>query len=324
MNEVLLRSCMEADGSHHALVTDPPYGVSGTAEGWDAGDVPPPLAWSAIRAALLPGAHGLVMGHPRTFHHLGVALEKGGFEIRDTISWIYGGGFPKNQNVQKIVDRKYPGGDVQWDGWGTALKPAWNPIFLVRNPLASKTVADNVVQHGAGAINIDASRFPTTDKLGGGAEKETRSDQKSGIWSSPWMDNPEARERHAKTVRENVKKAEVLGRFPSNVAVDQTVAEQFAQIPNRPERFVFRSRATKKERNAGLDEDNLHTTVKPIDLMEWMIRMVTPEGGSVLDPFAGSGTTGVAAVGMGFQFTGYDIREEYVRIANKRIAHAAV
>jgi len=178
-----------------AVVCDPPYGLSFMGKDWDHG-IPGVAFWSAALRVAKPGAHLLAFGGTRTFHRLAVAIEDAGWEIRDTVMWVYGSGFPKSHNVGKGIDKaagaerevvgsriKKAGditggnfkrdtayGDVvlhdtapataaarQWDGWGTALKPAWEPIIVARKPLEG-TVAANVLAHGTGALNIDGCR----------------------------------------------------------------------------------------------------------------------------------------------------------------------
>src|SRR5699024_10569877 len=190
-----------------AIVTDPPYGLGFMGRKWDS--LPPSLEWAeACYRVLKPGGHIAAFGGTRTWHRLAVAIEDAGFEMRDSLAWLYGSGFPKSHDVGKAIDKlagaerevvgagKYAArgrrtdnavygqatessGEVitapatpeaqQWDGWGTALKPAFEPIVLARKPLAEKTVARNVLAHGTGAINVDACRIETEDNLNGGA-----------------------------------------------------------------------------------------------------------------------------------------------------------
>jgi len=251
---------------------------------------------------------------------------------------------------------------IQWEGWGTALKPAHEPIVLARKFLIG-TVAENVSEHGTGGLNIDESRIETTDSLGGGAETQTRSDQKGHEgWTRPWMEREEDQEAHAGRVRANVEKAEQMGRWPANVIMDEGAGEMLdeqtgeqksgtyvgrnrkGEKPNEvygtyqaptmdvsygdsggASRFFYCAKASKAEREQGLApvEDgkraNTHPTVKPVALMEYLIRLVAPPGGIVLDPFAGSGTTGKAAVRLGFPFFGIELEPEFVELARKRI-----
>ena len=228
-----------------SVVTDPPYElkkVKGGSGGgfmgkrWDATGVAfDPATWAEVLRVLKPGGHLLAFGAPRTYHRMTCAIEDAGFEIRDSIHWIFGSGFPKSLDVRKAIDKMADASDAarQWDGWGTALKPAHEPIVVARKPLIG-TVAENVLQHGTGALNIDGCRVPTTDDLGGGAEKGTRPEQKGNEgWTRPWMADESAREAHAARVRENVEKAEALGRWPANVVHDGSDAVLSA-FPNAP------------------------------------------------------------------------------------------
>lgn len=213
----------------------------------------------------------------------------------------------------------------QWAGWGTALKPAWEPIIVARKPLIG-TVAANVLAHGTGALNIDGTRI--------GTEAITINTFDDG--AKPFGGGA----GHPYTSRES------KGRWPANVALDEAAAEQ-----HEWSRYFYCAKASRSERNAGLDgmperahvalntqngalsdprmnrpqerrpQANVHPTVKPIALMRWLVRMVTPPGGLVLDPFAGSGSTGCAAVLEGVNFIGIEKEASYAAIAERRIAH---
>jgi hypothetical protein len=228
----------------------------------------------------------------------------------------------------------------QWEGWGTALKPAWEPICLARKPLSEKTVAANVLRWGTGAINADATRIPTEDKLGVGMVSMGRPKVADG-WDRPWMHDPEVTERKKVESAAKVAQAESLGRFPANLCHDgsQEVLDLFpeskAGVQTKPlgtggiwsdesnnpcgpqygdsgsaARFFYCAKASKSDR-----ANSKHPTVKPIKpikLMQWLCRMVTPPGGVVLDPFAGSGTTGAAAILEGFKPILIEREDEYV------------
>ncbi len=412
-----------------AVVTDPPYGLGDTSparvaeclRAWSSGEawevsgsgfmgrawdawVPPPELWREVFRVLKPGGHAVVFAGSRTQDLMSVALRLAGFEVRDTLMWLYGSGFPKSHNVSKAIDRqrddrsevyevtswiratrdkmgltnrtineRFGVGDMarhwtdvppngkqptvppldqvpklldvlgvqwseipsrvqyllvelnsrkgqpaptwfarevigehtrdmggmgggandarrmgkdrritasatdearKWEGWGTALKPAYEPALLLRKPLGGATVARCVLEHGTGALNIDASRV--------GDE----------------------------------------GRFPANVMIDEHVA---AELGERG-RYFYTPKASKAEREAGLEgfdkkRANTHPTVKPIDLMRYLVRMVTPPNGTVLDPFAGSGSTLCAAALEGFDYIGIERESEYVEIARARVAH---
>ena len=247
---------MEAQ-SVDSIVCDPPYGLSFMGKNWDHG-VPGVAFWAEALRVAKPGAHLLAFGGTRTFHRLAVAIEDAGWEIRDTIMWVYGNGFPKSLNVGKAIDKAAgaerevvatikktpsassdcnevwvrpwaegkttmditaPATDAakQWDGWGTALKPAWEPVIVARKPLEG-TVAANVLKWGTGAINVDGCRVETEDKLGGGTEK--RSSSNFEAFDSPWKHDTDAQERMAAQVRVKVAHAETLGRWPANLIHD--------------------------------------------------------------------------------------------------------
>lgn len=417
-----------------ACVTDPPYGLGepppmqDVLRAWLAGEVyqpkgrgfmgkawdafvPGPAVWREVFRVLKPGAHLLTFGGSRTYDLIGVALRLAGFEVRDTLSWMYGTGFPKSLNVSKAIDdaagaerevigrRKRDGGPAgmteekgwnagpmanddgtvvvttpatdaarRWEGWGTALKPAWEPVILARKPLAG-TVAQNVQAHGTGALNIDGCRI---------GEENTQRTQvgTTQVWEGGAFSG----------ARTN---GSLAGRWPANVLLDEHTAElldaqtgesksgvqrrpfgrggiwstQKGEAPAGPQygdsggasRFFYVAKASRAERDAGCEalpvrsageatdrEDgadglssprsgagrtggarNIHPTVKPLALMRWLVRLVTPPGGCVLDPFAGSASTGVAALQEGALFVGIERETEYVPIALARLEHAA-
>ncbi len=303
-----------------SVVCDPPYGLSFMGKQWDHG-VPGVAFWAEALRVAKPGAHLVAFGGTRTLHRLTCAIEDAGWEIRDCLSWLYGSGFPKSHNGQ-------------WGG--TALKPAWEPIILARKPLVG-TVAANVAQHGTGGLNIDGCRIGT----------DAGWSYPNGRGGQGWH----GRESLSTDLR--VPKKADAGRWPANVALDSEAAaildEQSGErkgmatqrdIRHTPSayfgadkhpgiregfndsggasRFFYCAKPSRAERGA----DNVHPTVKPVALMRWLCRLVTPPGGLVLDPFTGSGTTGCAAVAEGFRFVGCEKEAEYVAIAEKRIAAA--
>ena len=376
-----------------AIVTDPPYGLGFMGRKWD--DLPPSLEWAeACYRVLKPGGHIAAFGGTRTWHRLAVAIEDAGFEMRDSLAWLYGSGFPKSMNVSKAIDkaagaegtygapksaahaahigksdystdeknagwdrpwmhdadaidrsaRIYEGGSEdarRWDGWGTALKPAFEPIVLARKPLAEKTVARNVLAHGTGAINVDACRIDAK----GRPLRESRSEPSV----STFGDGLNGSKAVGSTDQ---------GRWPANVLLDQHAAawvdEQSGDRPssgvyegdgsrdpgdhatgfgggNRPaamyadkggaSRFFYTAKAPKRERP---NVDGVqHPTVKPLAIMRWLIRLVTPPGGVVLDPFAGSGATLEAALIEGFNPIGIELEAEYLPLIQHRIDRQA-
>jgi site-specific DNA-methyltransferase (adenine-specific) len=312
-----------------SIVTDPPYGIGFMGKKWDTpgsfverktdttrtwdhvgGNHNPSNALDAARTRrregvrfgrwcedwasaaidlLRPGGHLVAFGGTRTFHRLACAIEDAGFEIRDQIGWVFGSGFPKSRNVG--------------NGWGTALKPAWEPVCVARKPLIG-TVAENVLQHGCGALNIDACRVETApgDK---------------GEW-------PITERRHSDVAYTLAPVATVQdkGRWPANVIHDGS-EEVLAGFPaeagggRSAARFFYCAKASGAER-AG----SKHPTVKPLALMRYLCRLVTPPGGTVLDPFAGSGSTLQAAVEDGFNAIGIEREAEYVADIERRLERA--
>lgn len=371
-----------------ACVTDPPYELGFMGKAWDARGVAfDPATWAAVLRVLKPGAHLLAFGGTRTFHRMAVAIEDAGFELRDTVMWMYGTGFPKSHDVAKAVHaqlvvggssptarRKAEMGEhyttgatygrineeramervradkrpiapaamrpeaAPWDGWGTALKPAWEPIIVARKPLIG-TVAANVLAHGTGALNIDGCRIdaPGVDL---GRNNNARTDGTSYVVQRETM---------------RVDNSGGLGRWPANVIHDGSdeVLDAFAaygekgggpggaiaysQPDIRGDNF---NRASERQLRAGMSygdtgtaarffysakagkEDRAgskHPTVKPIALMRYLCRLVTPPGGHILDPFAGSGTTLAAAFHEGFEATVIEQEAEHAADCRRRL-----
>lgn len=364
--QILQGDCMERlldipEGSIDAVVTDPPYGLGFMNKDWDIG-VPSAELFRLCLRAMKPGAHLLAFGGSRTYHRLAVAVEDAGFEIRDQIMWLYGSGFPKSRNIGKEVDG--------WEGWGTALKPAHEPIVVARKPLTG-TVAENVIEHGPGAINIDSCRIPSEPmppNTGAGGMPRHREDESrtAGVAAQPheggrWPANvmhdgsdevlaafPEAKgQQGALTGSEPSSK---MGRANCYGVMDRR-KEAVPRIESSTSaaRFFYCAKASRQDRNEGCDgleerplqwssgsqnpgsfqsegtkkaARNHHPTVKPTELMRYLCRLVTPPGGTVLDPFMGSGSTGKAAVLEEFAFIGVEIDSGYAEIADRRIRYA--
>jgi len=374
--------------------------------------------WQEALRVLKPGGHLIAFSGSRTYHRMAVAIEDAGFEIRDQIMWVYGSGFPKSHNISKTLDKSennevwennaYGGGNSkcdkcgkwmisgspcqcpkpiiefktaaakQWQGWGTALKPAHEPMVLARKPLIG-TVANNVLTFGVGGLNIDGSRVAATETLA--RPFNEANNQTFGKYEK--FGNP----------------IEPTGRFPANFihdGSDEVVAlfpdtgksgvainrNRTGKKPNEvyeggwgnlnedvgfadsgsAARFFYCAKASKKDRNEGLadlesksagfstryclecgknvpqagscgcnagiemrppnPQQNHHPTVKPTTLMQYLVRLVTPPNGIVLDPFLGSGSTGKAAMYEGFNFVGIELTPEYLPIAKARIEFA--
>jgi site-specific DNA-methyltransferase (adenine-specific) len=356
------------DNSVDSIVTDPPYELGFMGKSWDNSGIAYNVElWAECLRVLKPGGHLLAFGGSRTYHRLACAVEDAGFEVRDQIMWLYGSGFPKSLNLKD-----------EWAGWGTALKPAHEPIVVARKPLTG-TVANNVLEWGTGALNIDGSRVGT----------ETITNTPAGsLGNGQTMSGGKAQDDLPPTT--------VTGRWPANVIHDGSdeVLEGFpdskspkpykkkkagwlppASTHTQNElqsveygdegsaaRFFYCAKASKSERNAGLEglpeqqiaakgnglnrscatcgaktlggcdcpdrtfenakRQNFHPTVKPIALMRYLVKMVTPLGGTVLDPFLGSGTTACAAILEGFEWLGCEMTEDYWPIIEARVLWA--
>ena len=324
MHELHHGNCLDIlrtmpDASVDAVVTDPPYGLSFMGKRWDY-DVPSVEIWEQCLRVLKPGGYLLAFAGTRTQHRMAVRIEDAGFEIRDMIAWMYGSGFPKSHNLQD--DRQ---------GWGTALKPAMEPITMARKPFKG-TVADNVQMYGTGAINIDGCRNNVGEVIagGGGGRKGATWEMHSGTGMFR-SDRVHKQEPHD------------MGRWPANVLHDG--CDDVLRGMGEAARFFYTAKACKSDRENGCfalplvsyemnrppDSDldlvptvnrNFHPTVKPTDLMRYLCRMVTPPGGIVLDPFTGSGSTGRGAVLEGFRFIGCEMDADYIEIAKARILAA--
>ena len=487
------------DNSIDAVVCDPPYGLSNTKpqqvadvlKAWVTGDtvsvpakkggfmgadwdsfVPPPAVWEECMRVLKPGGHMAVFAGARTQDLMGLSIRLAGFEIRDTLGWITGSGFPKSHDIGKAIDkaagaerevvgtrdtRKGNGGtghdfltessrspvvDItapatseaqRWDGWGTALKPAIEPIILARKPLDG-TVANNVLAHGVGGLNIDACRVGNESRINlpagnkansGGVYKFSNAEVDAFNGAKPaevvgrfpanvLLDEHAAKEmdkqsgvlkgrvgmtkhgsgtnsvygtygrseqslvndgradsggasRFFPVFKSEGETPETKGRFPANVLLDEhAAAEMDKQSGDRPgfatqtdlqdgkpggsffgkrrdatragevrqgyddnggasrffPVFKYQAKAPKKERPVIVREDGTkvqHPTVKPLKLMEWLVTLVTPEGGTILDPFAGTGTTLQAAINKGFNPIGIEADADYIQLIHQRL-----
>ena len=346
---------------------------------WDRGDIAFQAdTWRAVLRVLKPGAHLIAFGGTRTFARMVVPIEDAGFEIRDTIAWLYGSGFPKSHDVSKGIDRAagaerevvgthrggvkrggqygadgivnklteperwrdttIPATDAarQWAGWGTALKPAMELIILARKPLSEGTVAANVLRWGTGAINIDGCRIASGDDLT--RECMGLASAENNGWRRPWMETAEKQTFGSTNGRWPANVAhdgseEVVAAFPDTGASPpigamgggsnkHSIYGDFAGGPHEngygdsgsAARFFYTAKADADDRLG-----SKHPTVKPLDLMQWLVRLVTPRGGTVLDPFAGTGTTGEAAFREGMRAVLIEAEAEYQADIRRRM-----
>jgi DNA modification methylase len=387
INQIIHGDCFDVlknipDSSIDLILTDPPYGLSFMGKNWDHG-VPGVQFWIEALRVAKPGAHLFAFGGTRTFHRLAVAIEDAGWEIRDTIMWVYGSGFPKSLDVSKAIDKiaganrevvgskevsDMRGGSFfssngrilvnitvpateaakQWQGWGTALKPAFEPITVARKPLTG-TVAENVLQWGTGGINIDGCRVATDDVLPKMSGKAILGGSSDG-WDRPWKNDPNGLVRRQAAADAAIEKANTLGRWPANlihdgseevvglfpyqksckvkphvIKRDKTVVDfkrgltqktgYFLSSEGSAARFFYCAKASKSERGEG----NTHPTVKPLALMKYLITLGLPPGGIVLDPFCGSGTTALACKELGRNYICIEKELEYYQIACNRL-----
>jgi site-specific DNA-methyltransferase (adenine-specific) len=332
---------------------------------------------------LKPGGYLLAFSAARTYHHMAMAAQTAGYEVRDQLMWIYGSGFPKSQDIGRSIQRSLgvkekktiKGGArpsdkmvtayateneynqpvltdpeaQEWSGWGTCLKPAHEPIVLARKP-TKLTYAKNVQHWGTGALNIDATRIPMS-------QEDIDNDR---IWKERYSAGNTGSPTFAEDDIHSQRKTQggqtldpVTGRFPSNV---------IGEFPDDIQKYFYCPKVSRKERHTGFDDaqipqigsthpddvkkhplwdpsiggdaarlkqkiidagqykGNNHPTVKPVALMEYLIKLITPPGGTVLDPFNGSGSTGMAAVALGYEYIGIELDPNYVKIAETRIS----
>jgi DNA modification methylase len=290
--ELKLGDCLDVlrtipDNSIDSVVTDPPYGLEFMGKKWDY-DVPSVEIWTECLRVLKSGGHLLSFAGSRTYHRMAVRIEDAGFEIRDQIMWVYGSGFPKSHS---------------------SLKPAHEPIVMARKPLSEKSIAENVLKHGTGGINIDGSRIDYQNDNDRSGWFKSGSKGSEGFAGER---NFAMRAHSAEEIQERCGQ----GRFPANIIFD----EDAGKLLGEASRFFYCPKTSKKDRNEG-DVSNGHPTVKPTDLMRYLINLITPPNGTVLDPFMGSGSTGKAAVRAGFNFIGIEREQEYMDIAKARIEH---
>jgi len=268
------------DNSVDSVVTDPPYGLKLLGHSWDY-NLPSIDIWIECLRVLKPGGHLLSFSSARTYHRMAITIEDAGFEIRDQIMWVYGQGMPKGQN----------------------LKPAHEPICVARKPFKGSAKA-NVAIHGTGNLNVDACKVgerwaPNLIHDGDEAVVEMFPEKAGALFSA------------TRTV------ATTGGSGNSLMGKAREVGEGNGAIdaPGSAARFFWCAKPSRTERA----EASKHPTVKPLKLMTYLVKLATPPGGTTLDPFMGSGTTGVAAIAQGFDFIGCELEPEYFEIATKRL-----
>jgi DNA modification methylase len=346
---------------------------------WDGGEIAfEPETWAAVLRVLKPGGHLLAFGAPKNFGFMQYAITQAGFEVRDTLCWLFGSGFPKSHDVSKAIDRvagaerteaigksrRHGGGIVgngssyevspevptlyapatdsarQWQGWGTALKPAYEPVIMARKPLIG-TVAENVIQFGTGAINVDGCRIHTKDSAGYEYTKPrwkpgATLEKTGGGWNNESGIEYSGRTKDGRWPANVIHDGsdEVVGAFPTNVEgkdnFKHSATSIFGSKTKANEyngdsqsswgsaaRFFYSAKADADDRLG-----SKHPTVKPLDLMQYLVRLVTPPGGTVLDLFAGTGTTGEAAWREGFRAILIEREAEYQADIRRRMAHA--
>lgn len=394
------------NGTIDCVITDPPYELGFMGKKWDGSGIAFNVdAWKKCFNALKDGGYLLAFGGTRTFHRIACAIEDAGFEIRDTIMYLYGSGFPKSHNIglavdklngveSKVIGKAKGAGSIgkngvgndtfvaknqyedgthdlkqaqnEWQGWGTALKPAYEPIIVARKPMKT-SVAENVLKNGVGGINIDECRIPFED---------TQNPATNPLYRQQNKDKYKQIEKGQKSkgaVNFTSSKNDIsnLGRFPANIIhdgseevvsgfpetssglmtpkhtrhtdgspngiygkfdVNHPLAETYGDSGNAS-RFFYTAKASKKDRDEGLEHfdtvgRNTHPTVKPTELMQYLVRLVAPKGATILDCFMGSGSTGKAAMfenrerNAKYKFIGIELTDEYLPICEARIEYA--
>lgn len=289
-----------------SIVTDPPYGIEYLGNGWDSYQdcisFQKPT-WESISKCLKPGGYLIIFGAPKTFHRLTCAVEDSGLKIRDVLMWLYGQGMPKSQNIGKK--------NANWEGWGTGLKPCYEPILLAQKPIEEKTIVKNCEKYGVGAINIednrlDSGRFPG-NVLHDGSDEVEEEFCKFGERGNGWSRNYGVEDYQGRQYGGGV--------FGGGGYIGETTYCDSGTAS----RFFYSTKSSVKERTHNRTIENNHPTVKNLDLMKYLIKLVTPQNGVVYDPFAGSGTTLIAAKELGFNSVGVEYSPEYYKIIQDRI-----
>jgi len=330
MQQIIHGDCLTemakmAPNSVDFIVTDPPYGLHFMGKHWD-GRIPAIEIWAEALRICKPGAMLAAFGGSRTHHHLMCAIEGGGWEIRDCIFWIYGSGFTKSHNFGRQMDEA-------WKGYGTALKPAYEPIIIAMKPLDG-TFRENAEKWGVGGINIDESRIKTEDNTGsprgphrncyeGGWGQMTSESHPQGRWPANVIFDEEAamaldEMSGVSTSRPDKRTGQRSGKGGvSCYSGGWSDSPNFLNDSGGASRFFYCAKASSKERGEG----NGHPTVKPIALMKYIIKLLAPPGNpTLLDPFCGSGSTLLAAKELGINAIGIEKEAEYCEIAKARLA----
>lgn len=400
------------ENSITSIITDPPYELGFMGKGWDKSGIAYNVElWKKALRVLKPGGFLLAFGGTRTYHRIACAIEDAGFEIRDTIMWLYGSGFPKSMNIGLAIDKKngvesevigkgrcgknrLMGGlrnethdtsfeikqaKNEWNGWGTCLKPAYEPIIVARKPFKGNLI-DNIIENGVGGINIDECRVPYNGEKPniGGRGKHDRGE---GYGFKPMGDDIQANENgrfpaNVILTYDDTDFDEVCGNMPTTKSNGSEADLEFGNQDNPSHlytniksgvhfedegsacRYFYCAKASKKDRDNGLisfeekqvdslaggDNDkeelddvsqrfrtkkkNIHPTVKPVELMQYLVRLVTPQGGVILDIFNGSGSTGKAVMfenrerNTNYTYVGIELDPEYCQISEARIDYA--
>ena len=346
MNQDILKSY--PDNHFDSIVTDPPYGIEFLGKDWDS-NTGAVETWEQCFRVLKPGGHILAFSAARTYHNLATNIESVGFEIRDQLMWIYASGFPKAQDMGKAIDKREIKNN--WHGWKTALKPAHEPIVMARKPFKGSCI-DNVLEHSTGALNIDASRVEWEQDEAGRfpsnvfgeipdyqkyfyCPKVSRAERHTGFESVPQpepFNNPDEMKKHPlwdPSIGTNSHRLMTKIREHNKGSLDHiATGNNFGDGLATGVDIMTKAKGYTQDGTLGRMKDamhssptvgNNHPTVKPVALMSYLVKLVTPEGGKVLDPFSGSGSTGMACVEHGFDYTGCELDPAYVEIATKRI-----